>query len=171
MRSAIRMLSVCAHCDDIFSERPSNLRGARTFCSRPCYVGAITTGNTSVELTCEGCGGKFQRPRRYLNRKAKQHYCSTECYEKHIDWKALGAKGGTAKHEYDPVKTKRRALLGGLARMRKLGVQGRHEFSRIGAIARLKIKPEEWRRIKRRGDITRRFGAAVALGVRLGKQQ
>lgn len=86
---------VCRHCGKIFVLPFQTCRSPK-FCSRECRF-AATPRQALVKITCLCCGQTRQR-RAVDVKRAKRHFCSTECREKYI--RGAEATWYRGKHDY-----------------------------------------------------------------------
>lgn len=75
----------CAHCGKEFARFPSQVTGAKSYCSRECKWNGENTAN----LVCDYCGKPFHRAasetEKARRNNSTQVFCSRECYEAHRD--------------------------------------------------------------------------------------
>ena len=171
-----RYVVICEHapCSEIFSRRTCEVaRSPRSFCSRACFASEIRTGRTIIEVPCSGCGALFRRVKSTVFRRGHTRaFCSYACYDKHVDRRALGHAGGTASHHFEPGVTLARARAAGAATAKVRSREDWQRLSKMGAAARkAKFTSAEMAAQGRRGQLLRRIGTEVFLGVRLGKRE
>lgn len=137
-------------------------------CSTACRDAKARTGRTMVAVSCAGCGAPFQKIASEVDRSSARdgkHYCGMPCYLAHVDHAMLGRIGARAPRHVDPALAQARSRKGGLARAANLTPERRREIAMIG----VRAKRAAGKEAERRGALHRRFGKAVALGVRLGR--
>jgi len=133
-----RFVCVCEHCDEIFTRRTIDVRRSpRQFCGRVCHAASMRRGRATLEVACSGCGVVFPKARWHAVHDAR-HYCSRDCYQRHIDRSRLGRLGALANRRSVPAAVRFfRSQKAGLARAAKLSPERLSEIGRLGAAARI----------------------------------
>lgn len=166
-------LFACHHCCEAIISRGEDLwRSRRQFCTKACLYAAMRTGRAFTLVPCAGCGVVFKKMPSEVRRNRERHFCSRKCWHGSADYAAMGRIGGRVeKAPLDPAFLAERARKGGLARARALSPERLREIAAVALEARRRMSPEEVRAGQLKQVASRRFGAKVVLGVRVGRRR